>query len=369
MFEVYGTVTFATVGTYGETLTITDAPQGGTSTSFSGNTTITVSPSALVLTGATSAGGGPLSATVGTAFYGTVATFTDSNPNATASNYTATINWGSGTGQTSSPATIVQALSSSGQAVPGDFTVQGDNIYTTAGTYLATVTVTRSLDGKSFSVTTPVTVSPTNFVASAVKPIIATAGQPFGPIPVATFTDTSGDPIGDYSASILWATGATTSGTISGSNGHFSVEGNYTYATPGAEVATVTITRLTDKVTATAATSITVNGQLSVMPTQSLSATIAQEFSGELAKIVDAQTGLASDFTASIKWGDGTTSAATVVAVPATTTNKPPPRRRRPASRRRPLRRPRPAVLPPQRRISRWWDRTLTRKVVLTRSR
>ena len=166
------------------------------------------------------------------------------------------------------------------------------------------------------------TVAPAQLVATG-KTIHAIAGSIFNGA-VATFTDSNSKTTpGDFTASINWGDGKpATQGSISKTNGVFTVSGSYIYAAAGNDTVTVTITRLLYPQTATATTAAQVNGQLNVLPTQSLTATIGQQFSGELATIVDAQGGLASDFKATIlNWGDGTSSAATVVAVPATTTN------------------------------------------------
>ena len=76
-------------------------------------------------------GGISRSGTAGTPTTGTVATITDPNTSATASAYSATINWGDGT---TSAGTITGGN--------GSFNVTGNHTYSTAGTYPVAVTIT-----------------------------------------------------------------------------------------------------------------------------------------------------------------------------------------------------------------------------------
>jgi PKD domain-containing protein len=76
-----------------------------------------------------SATASPLSATAGTPFNGQVATFTDADPNGTASDYSATINWGDGT---TSAGTVTGS---------GPFSVGGTHIYAAPGSYQVTVSI------------------------------------------------------------------------------------------------------------------------------------------------------------------------------------------------------------------------------------
>ena len=86
------------------------------------------------------------SATVGTAFNGTVATFTDSNAGAVASNFTGTINWGD---SATSPGdgNAVQILAD--PVTSGQFNVKGTHTYTAAGSFTVTATVTDNLGNSS----------------------------------------------------------------------------------------------------------------------------------------------------------------------------------------------------------------------------
>jgi hypothetical protein len=75
-----------------------------------------------------------VSGTEGVAISGaTVASFTDTNPNATASDFTATINWGDGTSTTG---TVVAQTT-------GGFAVDGTHTYADEGKYTVDVSIRR----------------------------------------------------------------------------------------------------------------------------------------------------------------------------------------------------------------------------------
>ena len=137
--------------------------------------------------------------------------------------------------------------------------------------------------------------------------------------PVATFTDPDTTlAAGAFSASIDWGDGTSpTTGTVSGSAGSFSVTGGHTYAeersTPYAVTVTITQTASPSN-HGTASSSATVaDAPLSAgaftVPSQSfLNVVTSVSFT-----FTDGNPAApASDFTATIDWGDGSTSTATV---------------------------------------------------------
>src|SRR4051794_27675750 len=64
---------------------------------------------------------------------------------------------------------------------------------------------------------------------------------------VASFTsDNLSDTASSYTATIDWGDGTTTTGTLAGSNGSFTVEGGHTYADEGFPNAIVNVTRSAD---------------------------------------------------------------------------------------------------------------------------
>jgi hypothetical protein len=122
--EASGTHTYAHAGTYTGALTWRNS-DGATS-----NAAFQVKVSDAPLTASAT----PVGAVVGTAFNGQVATLTDGNPQASASDYVVTINWGDGA--PSSAATVA--------AGSGGFVIDGDHTYSSIGSYVTTVSITDS---------------------------------------------------------------------------------------------------------------------------------------------------------------------------------------------------------------------------------
>jgi hypothetical protein len=131
---------------------------------------------------------------------------------------------------------------------------------------------------------------------------------------VATFTDPDPAAVaGDYAALIEWGDGVTTTGTITGSSGSFTVEGTHTYADEGSYPVKVTITDV-DNPPNTKVTSSTATIADAPLSASGVSAVSPLAFSGTVANFTDANstTSSTSDFTAEIEWGDGSSSAGTV---------------------------------------------------------
>jgi hypothetical protein len=117
--------------------------------------------------GGTNNAASTISATAGTQFTGTVATFSDLDPNGNAKDYTAVINWGDGH-QTNG--TITANAS-------GGFDVSGTNTYATSGKFPVAVDVADFGGGPGLAGSAP-TQSITNTATVVGAPII-TAAQPF----------------------------------------------------------------------------------------------------------------------------------------------------------------------------------------------
>ena len=140
IYTVNGTHTYADEGTFTVTVTLSDdAP--GTATATATNT-VTVAEGDGLSGSAT-----PISTTEGTAFSGTVATFTDTDTSNTAADFTATIAWGDGT-TTAGP----------GTGGSGSFTVSGSHTYTASGSFAVAVTLSDDAPGTA-SVTATATAS------------------------------------------------------------------------------------------------------------------------------------------------------------------------------------------------------------------
>ncbi len=232
-FDVTGTNTFATAGSFAVTVAVTDANGNALGSAL---TTATVAATAPTVT----ANGTLISATVGKSFSGGVATFSDSSPGATAGNYTATIDWGDGT-------TSAGTVAASG----GSFVVNGTHTYftsshfdspfglpgqhgqpgTTATSYdVVRVTIHDTPANNSVTALSLATIAPPAFVIAATGENIATAsGQAFSGV-VATFTDASAGVLaGDFTATITWGDGTTSTGTVAAAGSGFVVTGTHPY--------------------------------------------------------------------------------------------------------------------------------------------
>ena len=71
--------------------------------------------------------------------------------------------------------------------------------------------------------------------------ITATEGLSTGSIRVATFSDPGNDPITEYTATITWGDGSTSTGTITDAGGNYTVLGTHTYGEEGTYTVSVTI--------------------------------------------------------------------------------------------------------------------------------
>jgi hypothetical protein len=134
---------------------------------------------------------------------------------------------------------------------------------------------------------------------------------------VATFEDDNGAATpADFTATIDWGDGsATTPGTIASSSAAFTVSGQHTYADEGSFTVTVTISDVspgTGTATVTDTATVTEADSLTGSPV-SFSAAAGTPFTGTVANFSDTlTTNVPGDFTATINWGDATTSAGTV---------------------------------------------------------
>lgn len=145
-------------------------------------------------------------------------------------------------------------------------------------------------------------------------PVSAVEGNPFTAA-VATVTDP--DPnstASEYSATIFWGDGTSSAGTLSGpTGGPFTVSGSHTYVEEGTYTVTVLVVDVdTPSNTATATTTATV-ADAPLTATCAAPAVSPQAFVGNVATLNDANPfGTTTDFTATIAWGDGASSAGVV---------------------------------------------------------
>jgi hypothetical protein len=143
----------------------------------------------------------------------------------------------------------------------------------------------------------------------------ATEGLASSPQTVASFTDPDGTATaGEYSATIDWGDSSTSAGTITGATGGpFTVSGSHTYAEEGTYDVKVTINDVDNSVN-----TATVHSTAKVADAPLISQCAAppvslKAFAGPTATFTDADPGgTSSDYTATIDWGDSSTSAGTV---------------------------------------------------------
>jgi len=231
-----------------------------------------------------------------------VASFTDTNLTDTASSFTATIDWGDGTTTTG---TIVGSN--------GSFTVDGGHTYADENQFPALVTVTRTADSSQLLIAGTIPVADSDNFTPHGTTITYTPNQPLTNVTVATFTDTNTVNVaGDFTAQIDWGDGTTTTGTVQGSAGSFSIVGSHTYTAAGEN--TISVAFADDA--PDAATGFVASNAVSGFGGQVTlsSATEGTANNGvEVATFADTSAShTAADYTANIDWGDGTTTPGTV---------------------------------------------------------
>jgi len=294
-FNVVGSHVYSEEGSYNAQIMVTDT--GGKMATT--NTNVSVADAPLSVQGQS------IGATEGTLLSNVLmATFSDSDPNAIVSDYTAIINWGDGT----SSAAIVSTNGA------GGFNVVGSHAYAEEGTYTAQITVT-DIGGSVGGANTNVNVLDAALSASGAT-INATEGALLGNAVMATFTDANPNGVaGDFTATINWGDGTLSAAVVStNGTGGFNVSGNHVYADEGTYNAQITVTD-------DGGSSVTANTTVSVADA-SLSAsgtTVAAphgaSFTAVMATFTDPDpNGVVTDYTATIAWGDATSSPGTITA-------------------------------------------------------
>jgi uncharacterized repeat protein (TIGR01451 family) len=212
------------------------------------------------------------------------------------SNGTLTINLGTITGEVTG--TIVLTLSDE-------------------GTVANTVSVASDVDDPvpdNNSQTASTTLSETDTLNGSPATLTATEGTPLTDVQVASFTTTNSTNIeGDFTASIDWGDNTTTTGTVSGSAGSFTVMGSHTFTEDSSSAVAVTIT---DE----GGNSIKVNSSADIAEAD-LVATGSGVTATEGVPLTDVDVATFTDtgsqdsfssFTATIDWGDNSSSTATI---------------------------------------------------------
>jgi hypothetical protein len=289
-----------------------------------------------------------LAATTGQQFSGIVATFTDTNANAVPGSFTATIDWDDGTTSTGTVSVDPK----------GGFDISGMHTYAPSSEAALGFPFGGSLQdllgGRFFVVTVTIQDSTTSAAATvlslakvaAAPPVItvqgqnisASAGQSFSGVVAKFNAANTSATAGDFTATIHWGDGTSSTGSIvADPNGGFDVTGSHTYTdandwfgfpdgwgvhfSPGSRhfliSVTVTDTQTQDRATAESLATVAAVAPNLFVTAQNLTATSGQTFSGLVATFTDANTSAtAGSFTATINWGDGTTSAGVITADP-----------------------------------------------------
>jgi len=132
---------------------------------------------------------------------------------------------------------------------------------------------------------------------------------------VASFIDADTlQPPGNFTATVDWGDGTTSAGTVTGSAGSFSVSGTHTYADEGSFPVQVTVIDIANSLSASSTGTATV-GESDVLVGTGLAITATQgvAFTGAVASFTDTDAAnVPGDFTATINWGDTTTTAGIV---------------------------------------------------------
>ncbi len=255
--------------------------------------------------------------TEGRLFTGQVATFTDADIFGTVSDYTATITWGDG--QVSAGRIAVAAGNQPGMAPT--FNVFGTNLYAEEGIYPVSVTVTDS--GGAAPATNPLTNNTVVVPDSALVPVNVNVlvsgveGVAFTG-PVGSFLDIDlGSAVSDYTATITY-NGKTYSGIVKADP---TAANRYivTPSTPlvfeeeGAQAISVIVQDAGGAVTPFTVTANVSDAPLSQIGVVAISGTRGSTFEGVVGSFRDADPrGIASDYTATIAWGDGLVTTGSV---------------------------------------------------------
>jgi uncharacterized repeat protein (TIGR01451 family) len=244
----------------------------------------------------------------------TVATFTDPGGFEPQASYSAEINWGDGT---SGAGTII--LPATGQTAA---TVTGQHAYAEEGNYSIQITLHHE-GAAAATATSSAVVSDPAVAATGGFTYSGTEASTGSAQTVAVFTDPGGaEAVGDYSATINWGDGTSaTAGviTLDAATDIFTVSGQHNYSQDGTYSVKVTLTHESaPAVTVTGAAQIA-NASTTGGPGIAATAltVTGYEFSTltsvSVATFTDGNASLpAADFSATIDWGDGRTSAGSV---------------------------------------------------------
>jgi hypothetical protein len=310
VFQVTGSHTYAKAGSYGVNVAITTS--GGVATPLaSGTATIADAP-------LTPGAGNPVTAVAGApAATFTVATFADTNPLASAAEFTATVTAASGTGQTMSGGAVTVTPQGNGL-----FAVSASLSFPSEGTWSISTHVA-DFGGSQTLIGTTATVADAPLAAGPAVALTPSTGAAVTNAVVGSFSDA--DPLAspsNFSAVIKWGDGASSAATIiqpGGVGTPFQVVGTHAYATPGGYSTQISVadsggSKLTLSGTA-AVTDLSVTGAIddfSVVAGQNTGTIVLATFTdpNPVATLTSVSATLAPN-----GWGDGTPLTSVPLAV------------------------------------------------------
>jgi YD repeat-containing protein len=288
-FQVSGGHTYSEEGSAAIQVNVTDTAD---SSHYQVTSTALVSDSILTVVGTSS-----VNATAGTSWSGQLLTFTDTDPNGTSSDYSASVDWGDG------------QVSAGTIGVSGsNFTVSGTHTYPNAGPFTIQVTISDS-GGAS----TPASLTPSIIGLQTTSANLSYVAGNASTATVATFQDTDGDTnTSHFSVTVAWGDGTTTNNpTLSGLMA-LQVQASHTYARQGYYTITTSITDTVDGQSATVLSKANV-GAAALSGSSALGSGNGLNYSGSVANFSDGDNDTnPADYLAQIQWGDGGTSAGSI---------------------------------------------------------
>ena len=295
-FNVIGSHTYTNQGVYTMTITVSDSNNDSAQTTASSVVAdAPLTPAALTFT-----------PTAGSSFTGSVATFTDADPNGPSKfqsnpyQYTAIIAWGDGH---SSTGTITVSGST--------FSVNGTHTYQTYGVFSAHVTI-QDTGGSSVGVTSTANVADAAIAATGTS-LTGTEGASLSRT-IGTFTDANPFIAANaFTAAITWGDGNTGTGTvIKTGTGQFSITAAHTYSNAGSYTVGITVSDAGGS-SSTTSTGVSLSNASLGSSLAAIDATEGTAYTGTVATFTDANPlASANKFSAVITWPDSSTSSGTV---------------------------------------------------------
>jgi hypothetical protein len=221
-----------------------------------------------------------------------------------AAGFSYTVDWGDG-----SPVQTVPRSPANGAGVPLD------HAFMRTGTFTVKVTAADANGTTSAPATTTITITDQPVAATGGFKLAATEAADSASQTVATFTDPGGaQPVGYYAATIAWGDGANSGGVITFDQTiqRFTVSGHHAYSEEGSyPIAVMIQDGSSPKVTA-ASMAVVADAPLTATPV-TVSAIAGGPFGGVVGAFTDADPNDSpSNYSATISWGDGTTSVGVI---------------------------------------------------------